>query len=334
MAAQQVIPTAFGKLLEAYKQWYLPQPKLLRAFGMPFALGAATLVLQYGGLPASWNSNILLLCLVVLLPWTLYNQYLDVVAADNVNDVIKERNRWRDMAERFIHLNNVLRELVSIKSGVFLETYALAESSIEDARNSIRDRNSLKHNIDRIVALLHKTLEKYANTLAGQRFRVAYLTPVEGDSHLQLTSWFNSKREKPHTCGGDHSAFVKDGRSLAVYVWRRDKRDPVHIDDLPTYVAERPEDGLFSYTSERQKEYLKAIMCYKVEDPKLHVCLGVICLDSNVVGAFDILGVDYCKQVLDTYAERIVFEHRFSLMKQKLGPYPNVGGVRDDHIRH
>ncbi len=323
------IATNSGRWLENYKNWYLVQPKLLRAFVLPFLIGASVFALEYGGLPADWNRGILFLNLLLLLPITLYNQYLDVVAADNVNDVAAERDSWRYTAERFIHLKNILNELVSMKSTMFLEARNMVSDNagtLDGARSYIRDKNSLKHNIDRIVMLLHKTFEKYANTLENQKFHVTYLTPSEDGSCLQLKSWFNTDREKPLSCDNNNPAFRKDGRTVAVYVWNRDKREPFVIDDIPAYVSERSDDGVFSYTCDREKESLQSILCYKIEDPKLHVCLGVVCIDSNVRGAFGKLGVDYCKHILEAYSERIVFEHRFGLMKSALGPYPSTTG--------
>jgi len=304
---------------------------------LPFLIGASVLILEHSGLPETWSMVILLVNLLLLLPAMLYNQYLDVVAADHIQDeldeakesiseVLTERDSWRDMAERFIHLKNVLNELVNTKSGMFLEATSMARNSTDDARNHIRDKNSLKRNIDRIIMLLHKTFEKYANTLKNQKFHVAYLTPSEDGSCLELKSWFNSEREKPLSCDNGNPAFRKDGRTLAVYVWNRDKREPVTIDDVPSYVAERSEDGIFSYTCEREKESLKSIMCYKIEDPELHVCLGVVCVDSNVEKTFEMLGPQYCQQVLEAYSERIVFEHRFGFMKSALGPYTSTTG--------
>lgn len=324
--ADRNIPSSGGRLLENYKNWYLVQPKLIRAFVLPFAIGASALALEYGGLPADWNRFIFFSNVLLLLPLMLYNQYLDVVAADSIKDVIDERNLWRDTAERFIHLKNVLNELVNTKSGMFLEATSMAGNSTDAARSYIRDKNSLKRNIDRIIMLMHKTFEKYADTLKNQKFHVTYLTPSEDGSCLELKSWFNSEREKPPSCDNGNPAFRKDGRTVAVYVWNRDKREPVTIDDVPSYVAERSEDGIFSYTCEREKESLKAIMCYKIEDPELHVCLGVVCVDSNIENTFETLGDQYCKQVVEAYAERIVFEHRFGLMKSALGPYTSATG--------
>lgn len=322
----QHIPSSGGRLLESYKNWYLVQPKLMRAFVLPFLIGASVLALEFGGLPPDWNRFIFFANGLLLLPIMLYNQYLDVVAADSIKDVINERNSWRDTAERFIHLKNVLNELVNTKSGMFLEATSMVGDSAEAARSYIRDKNSLKRNVDRIIMLMHKTFEKYADTLKNQKFHVTYLTPSEDGSYLELKSWFNSEREKPPSCDNGNPAFRKDGRTVAVYVWNRDKREPVTIDDVPSYVAERSEDGIFSYTCEREKESLKAIMCYKIEDPELHVCLGVVCVDSNVENTFETLGDQYCKQVVEAYAERIVFEHRFGLMKSALGPYTSATG--------
>lgn len=324
--ADQNIPSSSGRSLESYKNWYLVQPKLIRAFVLPFLIGASVLVIEYGGLPSEWNRFILFVNILIILPLTLYNQYLDVVAADSVNEVLAERNSWRDTAERFIHLKNVLNELVNSKSVMFFEATSMVGESADAARAYIREKNSLKRNIDRIIMLMHKTFEKYADTLKNQKFHVTYLTPSEDGTCLELKSWFNSEREKPPSCDNGNPAFRKDGRTVAVYVWNRDRREPVIIDDVPKYVAERPEDGVFSYTCDREKESLKSIMCYKIEDPELHVCLGVVCIDSNIENAFEMLGEQYCKQVLETYSERIVFEHRFGLLKSALGPYTSDTG--------
>lgn len=313
-----------GRWLESYKRWYLSQPKLMRAFVLPFIIGASVLALEYGGLPSEWDKFIFFTNVLLLLPLTLYNQYLDVVAADSIQEILDERDSWRDTAERIIHLKNVLNELVNTKSGIFFEVIHMANDSVEEARKYIREKNSLKRNIDRIIMLMHKTFEKYADTLKNQKFNVTYLTPSEDGACLELKSWFNSERKKPLSCDNGNPGFRKDGRTLAVYVWNRDKREPVIIDNIPSYVAERPEDGVFTYTCEREKESLKSIMCYKIEEPELHICLGVICIDSNIENAFEIVGNDYCKHVLSAYSERIVFEHRFGLMKSALGPYTNV----------
>ena len=78
-------------------------------------------------------------------------------------------------------------------------------------------------------------------------------------------------------------------------------------------------NGIFSYTHEEQKSHIKSIICHKVVDPRKHVCLGVVCVDSSKKNAFS-ADRKFYENVLSCFSKRIIYEARFSSMKCALKP--------------
>jgi len=315
-----------GCLLENYKLWYLAQAKLIKIFFLPFVLSVFLIYTRTNTGEKAGSSSFLIIILF-LLAWHLYNQYLDSWEKDSVAVIEKEKEGLVDLVGRMTHLNKVLKNLVEKKLELFQETIDIAEDNMDDAISHIRDTNTFKHNLDRIVAMVHQVFDKYSDSKSDQKFGVTFLAPDGESNKLVVKSWYNDDSASPVPC--DHGDFdvVKGGKSLAGYLWDSEKSEVI-IDDTHDYVKKNDGrvDSIFSFFNEAQKESIKSIYCYKVEDAKDYSFLGVLCIESNVPNAFNGHKKFY-KSMLESFGKRVIFEARFSAMKDRLQSELNEGSA-------
>lgn len=314
-AGKNGIPTAGGRVLEGYKQWYYRQPKLLRAVSLPTIFGLSALAIEVNDAKAEWWY---LLAFILFI--NLYNQYLEALLGDALSKAQKRLQGWKNHSERLLHLNNILKELVENKSGMFLDTVDVARKTgdINEAIGKIRASGSFEKSLSRIVAMLYKVFEKYADTHNNQRFRVTYLVPDDTGERLVAKAWYNIDQAPPVSIeDANGTYFSKGDRTVAGFLWGRDDHDSILIDDVEKHMATEGTDAMFSYTHGGQPKYLKAILCHKVTDRKVHRCLGILCVDTNLAGTLESYQKFY-ETVLGSFAKRIVFETRCAYMKKVL----------------
>lgn len=331
-----------GSLLENYKQWYSSQPKLLRVAILPGVVAILGAVLQV--LPDISNSvrlwGGLLLCL--LLAVSAYNQFIDTGIQDELHNEIKRlassisfkdgeiqeleelQDFWDRRIEDYVQLDNIYSELVLFKSKMWLEAIAISkDDSLSAGRGFIRKKNTLKENVDRIIASMYKFFDRYSRAAANRHFRVAYFTPNADNSCLELASWSSFHQTAPKINGNCRTAFEKGGASLAAFVWTRSTSPFAFIHDTYEYLSNNPESSVFARLNGSDASHIGAIVAYRIEDGLTNACLGVLCIDCNQPNVFeDEIGEDTCRQIISSFATRIVFENRFSSMKSCLGPYP------------
>ena len=341
--------TRVGSWLESYKTLLLAQPKLIRVFALP-AITSVTVFLFENGENVTTSNRPMVLSVCALLIWNAYNQFLEAISherevaereellaelrsADAVNDELYS------LVEKNARLNDVFTELVSRKSEMWLDSVSVFERQGQQAaKEYIRETNSLKKNIDRIISTIRLYFDNYSDSTRNQSYRVTFFRPNNDHSRLELVSWDNNKHECPKSSTSGSSAFERGGPSLASFMWTRCKKQFFIIDDVPTYVKQHGTASVFSYIDEGESEKIRSIACYRVEDGISRACIGIVCVDTNVIGGLgeillsgsetnhegvqDSLTADVkeamCERILESFACRIVFETRFALMKETL----------------
>lgn len=341
--------TRIGKKLENYKTLYLAQPKLVRIFALP-ALTAVTVFLFENGASVTTSNKTMVLSVCALLVWNAYNQFLEAITyerevakREELQDELRSsktvNGELLSLVEKNARLNDVFTELVSRKSEMWLDSVSEFERHGQKAaKEYIRRTNSLKQNIDRIVSSIRLYFDNYSDSTRNQSYRVTCFRPSKDGTRLELISWDNNKHECPKSSTSGSSAFDRGGQSLASFMWSRCKKQFFIIDDVPTYVKRHGTAAVFSYIDEAEIEKIRSIACYRVEDGISRACIGIICVDTNVIGglgeillsgsgtshgdAQDSLTADVreamCERILESFACRIVFETRFALMKETL----------------
>ncbi len=321
------MPSNGGKALQGYKVWYLDQPKLIRVAVLP-----AIVAMVGGGLqifPISDSVKIVGgLIFLLLLAWAAYNQLIEADELDDSRELAASFEYdsvfWQDKYRSASRLNRLFSELVQHKSEMWLAAMKeLEDHGIEKARAFVRKKNALPENVTRIVAVIHKAFMEYVDTSMHEEIRVAYLGPSEDASRLELKSWCNSATQTPKGLSKSPESFAKGGNTLAVFVWQKSEEPIYFIDDVEAYCNKHQDDsGVFSYLNNGQRSTIRSIFCYRITDGLSGQCLGVLSIDSNVKGVFDgRISESICRDIVSSAAARIIFETRFSLMKNALGPY-------------
>ncbi|WP_428827717.1 hypothetical protein ACLIKD_06915 [Azonexus sp. IMCC34842] len=316
-----------GGFLEKYKIWYLDLPKLIRIALLPAFVAILANVLQLVSIEQPWK-GIGTVILVLMLLVVAYNQLIEADTLEEYKELSNEKEDeiwfWRKMYGDTSFLNKLYSELVLRKSEMWRDaTERAAQDGVEVAKKFVRDANSLKANIDRIIALVYKAFERHMDVVKKEEVRVAYFVPSEDSSRLVLKSWCNGEFRSPHSITNHVDGFLRGGRTLAVFVWTRLGQDQFFfIDDVPKYVAEHGDTGVFVYLSNGQASTVKSIFCYRIIDGLNGNCLGVISVDSNTEDMFvGKITEDVSKDILVSAGNRIIYETRFSVMKDSLGPY-------------
>ena len=255
----------------------------------------------------------------------LFNNYLEMVTIETYRKLTKQYEQdfksIKKTLSASMRLHDFFSELVMKKSEMWVKTAETALEggySVQIARNYIRDENSIKTNIERIVfTIIFNAFDRFTEASQDQCIRVAYYGPNRENSALELKSSYNRKHETPRI-----EKIPIDGRSLAAFVFNRQSSEPYFIHDVEKYVKDNGDGGQFVFFHGTQDCKVKSIFCYRIDDSKNHDCYGVLCIDSNVANYFkDVVGEDICKQIVSTAATRIIYETRFWLMKEGLGPY-------------
>jgi len=299
-----------------YKAWYHKQPKLLKIVIIPFTIAISLIIIKTQNYSLWW-----LVVPAALLFISFYNQYLDTILNEDLDKLLdKSKSKvqvWRSQFERLVYLNNVLNELVESKSEMFLETATLAiDDSPRKGIEQIREAGSYKNSLDRIIALIYKVFERYTDIERKQEFRVCYLVPDTESDTLIAKSWYNKDKIPPFSVSKPNPAFFKKGDStVAGHLWARNSSPSLLIDDIEKFKQDSKNASMFEYTNSGQSDYLKSIYCYKVMNK--HECIGILCIDSNISGTLEKYEQFY-KDVLESFAKRIVFETRCAYMKNTL----------------
>lgn len=304
----------------AYKRWYHEQPKLLKVVGIPFLITLSVIIIKYKKLDDLW-----LFVPAILLFINLYNQYLDTLLSEDLDEKLDNMENkmmtWRASAENLLYLNNIFNELVENKSSMFLHS---AKKAIDGQRDEgirdIRDSGSLKNSLDRIVTIIYKVFEKYANIEKNQKFRVCYLVPSTDGVRERLVakSWFNIDKIPPLSVSTPNEAFFSKGDTTAAgYLWARNGQKSILIDNVE---IKSGKNDIFAYTHPEQASYLKSIYCYKVMN--FHECIGIICVDTNVADTLS-KNEQFYENALESFSKRIVFETRCAYMKSVLSREAN-----------
>lgn len=316
-----------GRLLEKYKIWYLHQPKLFRIVLLPALVLVIANALQLLPINQQWKTYGLFL-LAVLLFIVAYNQLIEADGLEENKDRADEMDRvarfWKRMYGNATFLNKLYSELVLRKSEMWHEATLIAsQKDLDAAIVYIREANSLKANINRIISLVYKAFERHMDVTAKQEVRVAYFVPSEDNSRLVLKSWRNSQFRIPQSIGTNPDAFTRNGKSLASFVWTRSGQDQFfYIDDVEKYVHDHKDAGVFLYLSNGQDSAIRSISCFRIVDGLSGNCLGVIAVDCNTKDIFSgVVGEKVVIDILSSAGNRIVYETRFSAMKATLGPY-------------
>lgn len=313
-----LIPSQGGRILEWYKNWYLDQSKLLRIAALPALAAIIVFFVQF--VPSTPTSLLVGAGLCIFV--NAYNQYLESLLGLQLDSVIGEREDWKKRTEGLTYLNTVLRNLVDSKSRSFIQAAAYAKENQNTAVDYIRAEGTYKKALDRIMALLHQVFEKYGDAQKQQKFRITFLVPnlvpnAEA-THLIAKSWYNPEASPPQSVSTVTDYFRKGNcATLASYMWTRDGDLTVLIDDIPSHIKLNSGNAVFNYTHAGQPTYLKAIICHKVVDQSSHTCLGIICVDTNIVGTFESFKESYVI-ALEAFAIRIIYETRCAFMKTAL----------------
>lgn len=316
-----------GSFLEKYKIWYLDQPKLLRIVLLPAFVAIIGNALQLLSIDQQWK-NYGMLFLGAMLVIVAYNQLIEADTLEEYRDLADEMELealfWKKMYGDATFLNKLYSELVLRKSEMWREATLIASQKDRAAAIAyVREENSLKANINRIITLVHKAFERHMDVTAKEEVRVAYFVPSEDDSRLVLKSWCNSQFRVPHSITKNADAFAKNGKSLASFVWTRSGQEQFFcIDDVEKYVYDHKDTGVFLYLSNGQASTIRSIFCFRIVDGLSGNCLGVIAVDCNTKDIFSgRIGEDVAIDIVNSAGNRIVYETRFSAMKGTLGPY-------------
>lgn len=317
--------SAAGSLLEKYKNWLLSQPKFIRIVILPILVTCGGGYLQIfpnlsDSLKYLGGSFVLFFSVVVL-----YNSYLEKVTIEVFGNQIKQYEAdfksLKKTLSASMKLHDYFSELVIDKSEMWVkaaETALEGGYSIQIARHYVRDNNSIKTNIERIVStIIFNAFDRFTEASRDECVRVAYFGPNRENSYLELKSSYNRKHETPKV-----ERIPTDGRSLAAFVYNRQSSEPYFIHDVEKYVKDHGDGGQFVFFHGTQDCKVKSIFCFRIDDSKNHNCYGVLCIDSNTPNFFkEVVGEEICKQVVASAATRIIYETRFWLMKEGLGPY-------------
>lgn len=316
-----------GNFLENYKNWYFDQPKLFRIALLPASVAILANVLQLVQIEQPWKgAGTVVLVLMLLI--VAYNQLIEADTLEEykgkLRDLESDVGVWKKMYGDTSFLNKLYSELVLKKSEMWREASESANlQGVGIARKFVRDANSLKSNIDRIIALVYKAFERHMDVVEKDEVRVAYFVPSEDGSRLTLKGWCNGQFKAPHSVTNHSDGFLKNSRTLAVFVWTRSGQEQfTFIDDVTKYVEEHGDTGVFVYLSNGQASAIRSIFCYRIVDGLSGNCLGVISVDCNRKNMFQgKITEDICRDIVISAGNRIIFETRFSVMKEALGPY-------------
>lgn len=334
--------TSSGSFLEQYKQWYSSLPRIFRVIALPLTIAVLGAVLQVlPGLSDSFKLwGLILLCFLLLIG--AYNQFIEMGTQDeleleieNLNSIIESKDGtidelealqdfWDRRIEDFAQLDRIFSELVLFKSEMWMEAITIANNeSLEAGKKFIRTQNSIKKNLNRITASMYRFFDRYSIASINRHFRVSYFTPSQDGERLELTSWSSFQQVAPRSSSICSSAFSKGGASLAAFVWTRSDSPFAFIHNTEEYLNKHTYSSVFNPLNGTGASHIGSIACYRVEDNLTSACLGVLCVDCTAPDVFEEeIGEDVCKQIISSFATRIVFENRFSAMKTSLGPYP------------
>lgn len=204
---KEKIETLSGRILEAYKIWYLRQPKFLRIAVFPLSATLSAIFLSTAAYHSFW-----FLIPLGILCFGAYNQHIEAISVEETKKELEENKKtaiqWERSFEQLLHLNNVLKELVNDKSEIFLQTINVAqENSKAEAIATIRKQGSYTINLMRIMGALHSIFEKQANIQSNQVFRVSYLIPQISsnakETRLITWAWYNKERVPPKSSSKD-----------------------------------------------------------------------------------------------------------------------------------
>ena len=192
------IASSAGMRLEEYKRWYRKQPKFIRVAILPGLLGVLLLSAKLLGIEGGWGGFIFL-AIMCLIFWNAYNQYLDSLYIEDVENIEKQREKWRGLVGRYLFLNQLLQQLVERKSEMFLQTLKIeSKQGRPDAVTFIQENNSLKNNLVRILAITHAFFSRFADHHSKEKLRVVFLGPSEEDENkLVVKGWFNDDSSPP-----------------------------------------------------------------------------------------------------------------------------------------
>lgn len=311
---------AIGAVLDWYKETMMAQPKAVRAAFFPFVFAAVSIIFQIYP-PSSANEKVLytvILCGLALI--TIYNQYLEIATFEKCKietaEAILEKDYWADMTNDAMRLGNLFSEMVEMKSELWVEATKMAEQDPKRAINYVRTSNNLHAHLNRLIThVVYGALQRFTNARNHDSIRVAYFVPTQDNSALQVTS-INSQRAMPR------KRSIAMGEGVASYVWQRPSDEPYFIHDVRKHVDELADNSHFVYFHEGQKETIRSLFAFRVSDGATNACLGVVCIDSNVPNIFfEQVSEATCKHIAKAARARIVYETRFSLMKEALGPY-------------
>jgi len=230
---------------------------------------------------------------------------------------------WERKVEDFAQLDKFFSELVLYKSQMWMEAAQIAKNqSVSAGVEFIRTKNALKVNVDRIIVSLYRYFDRYSVAAIDRHFRVAYFVPNSTNDKLTLMSWSTYQQVSPKASSWQSPAFARGGASLASYIWTRSEDVFKFVHDTNEYLKQNNNSGVFSALNGNGCSHIGSIVCYRVEDSWSGAFLGVLSVDCNYPGVFDgEIGEDVCRAAISSFAQRIVFENRFSSMKDALGPY-------------
>lgn len=313
-----------GKALSNYRQWFLAQPKLVRVAIIPFMLAGITNYFQFFPIEDSHIRWGIVTVVVLLCAWTAYNQFIETStweAAKAEADKAREGEKfWQEMTDDSMHLGNLFSELVLKKSEMWLSATDMVSGSSGQptaARDYVRSQNNLKSNLDRLIThVIYGAFQRFTTARNGEAVRVAYFVPDADNKNLEIKNLFNSQHAMPR------NRAISRGQGFASYVWTRASDEPCFIHDVRTHMAAANGNSHFEYFHDSEKESIRAIFGFRVVDGSTNACLGVVCVDSNVPKIFeDEIGEATCKHIANAARARIIYETRFSLMKDSLGDY-------------
>ncbi len=223
-----------------------------------------------------------------------------------------ERDYWRNRTTFFVRLNSVINELVLDKSAGYIDVAARALVDRTDALETLGQRDNLDANVTRIITLLYRFLEAYADIPSGRRFQVTFFAVDPPNRQLVLINYFNADQQPPRSIlvGASNEHLAKDGDSLASLAWRL--QTMIVIPNTVEELRQRQPRFVSFYHGEEAE--IRSIVAYPVVDRQLadlgyDPCVGVLCAACGQEGIF--LPEDRDLRFLfDTFAARLVFETR------------------------
>jgi hypothetical protein len=260
---------------------------------------------------------------VFLMSLAAYNQHLEGAAIEDIKEELDLERRqvglWQSVAEKHVTLCRSFTNLVNIKSEMWKNALELSQGTQpqrEAAIENVRKNNALSINLARLSLAIVPFLTEHLPKMPAGVVRIAYFKR-KNEHELELHSYATSDNSKPGT-----PVISSASETVAAFVWRRGPNEPYLIDDVQEHLKSNT-DPIFRYLTNKN---VRSIFCFRVEDHGTGAFLGVMCIDCNVPGFFSQkIGIEICNELATAVRSRIVYESRFSTMKQTLGNYDQGG---------